>query len=182
MAAVLAVLAGVSAARPEGPPVVGAVVLRDQLAGGAVLTAADLAVREVVAADAPHGFLTGAAALVGRTLAGPAAEGQILTELALVSARSAVAAGHVVAPLRLTEAGLVRLLRPGDVVDVLGADERSAEAGVVATAVRVVTVPAADDTTSAESSGGLVLVEVSPAAATDLAQAAAVGSLTVTWR
>jgi Flp pilus assembly protein CpaB len=158
------------------------VVLRDQLAGGSVLTAADLVVREVVAADAPQGFLTDPGALVGRTLSAPAAEGQILTQLALVSARSTVAAGHVVAPLRLADAGVVELLRPGDLVDVLGADERTAEARVVAPAVRVVTVPARDDTTSAETSGGLVLVEVSATAASALVQAAAAGSLTVTWR
>jgi hypothetical protein len=161
---------------------VRAVVLRDQLAGGAVLTAADLVVREVFAADAPQGFLTEPGALVGRTLAGPAAEGQILTELAVVTARSTVAAGHVVAPLRLADAGLVELLRPGDLVDVLGADERTAEARVVAPAVRVVTVPAGDDATSTEASGGLVLVEVSATAASSLVQAAAAGSLTVTWR
>jgi hypothetical protein len=147
-----------------------------------VLTAADLVVREVVAADAPQGVLSDTGALVGRTLAGPAAEGQILTDLALVTARSTVAAGHVVAPLRLADAGLVELLQPGDLVDVLGADERSAEARVVAPAVRVVTVPARDDTTSTETSGGLVLVEVSATAATELVQAAAAGSLTVTWR
>jgi pilus assembly protein CpaB len=182
VAAVLAVLAGVSAARPEGPPLVSAVLTRHELRGGEVLGPADLVVHEVVAADAPHGFLTGTAAVVGRTLAAPAAEGQILTDLALVSARSTVAAGHVVAPLRLPDAGLVGLLRPGDVVDVIGADERSSEARVVAAGVRVVTVPAADDATSAETSGALVLVEVGASAATALAEAAAGGSLTVTWR
>ena len=52
----------------------------------------------------------------------------------------------------------------------------------VAPSVRVVTVPALDDAASAEASGALVLLEVSPSAATELAQAAATGSLTVTWR
>jgi Flp pilus assembly protein CpaB len=182
VAAVLTVLAGVSAARPEGPPVVSVVVARRELPGGAVLNAADLGVREVVADDAPHRFLTGTPALIGRTLAAPVAEGQILTDLALVSARSPVAAGHVVAPLRLPDAGVVGLLRPGDVVDVIGADERGSEARIVAAGVRVVTVPAVEDATSAETAGALVLVEVGAAAATALAQAAERGTLTVTWR
>ena len=182
LAAALAVLAGVSAARPEGPPVVSAVVLRAGLPGGTVLSPADLEVREVVARDAPRGFSSRTEELVGRTLAAPVPEGQVLTELAVVSGRSAVAAGHVVAPLRLADPELVRLLRSGDVVDVLGSDERSAEARVVAPAVRVVTVPTADDGASAETSGALVLVEVSPSAATALVQAAAGGTLSVTWR
>jgi hypothetical protein len=46
----------------------------------------------------------------------------------------------------------------------------------------VVTVPAVNDATSAETSGALVLVDVGASAATALAQAAAAGSLTVTWR
>ncbi|MFL6064411.1 MAG: hypothetical protein ACJ72G_07040 [Friedmanniella sp.] len=181
VAAALAVLAGVSAARPEGPPRVTAVVLQDELPGGAVLRPTQLEGREVLASDAPEGFLASEAGLVGRTLAAPAAKGQILTELDLVSTRSPVASGHVVAPLRLADPGLVRLLRTGDVVDVLAADEQSREARLVAQAVRVVTVPAVDDT-SPEASGALVLVEVSLSTATALAQAAANGSLTVTWR
>jgi hypothetical protein len=158
------------------------VVAQHQLPGGALVSDADLVVRKVVAADAPHGFLSETTAAVGRTVAAPVAEGQILTDLALVSTRAVVGAGHVVAPLRLADAGLVRLLRPGDVVDVVGADDRSSEARVVAAGARVVTVPAAQDTTSAESSGALVLVEVSAGAATALAQAGVGGSLTVTWR
>ena len=157
-------------------------VLRRQLPGGTVLSAADLQLRSVAAADAPRGARDGVDELVGRTLAAPAAEGQIVTDLALVAARSAVAAGHVVAPLRLADPGLVRLLRPGDLVDVIGADEQTSRASVVAPAVRVVTVPAVDQAAAPESSGGLVLVEVSPTAATALAQAAAAGSLSVTWR
>jgi pilus assembly protein CpaB len=182
LAAALAVLAGVSAARPEGPPRVTAVVLQDELPGGVVLHPADLEGREILASDAPEGFLPTTGGLVGRTLAAPAAKGQILTALDLVSTRSPVASGHVVAALRLGDPGLVRLLRTGDVVDVLAADEQTREARLVAQAVRVVTVPAVDADASPEASSGLVLVEVSASTATALAQATVNSSLTVTWR
>jgi len=161
---------------------VSAVVFRDEIAGGTILTADHVELRAIVAADAPEGFLRDTSGLVGRTLAAPVPAGQVLTELALVSPRVAVAAGQVVAPLRLADAGLVRLVRAGDVVDVLVADEHSGQARVVASSARVVTVPAADEATLAETSGGLVLVEASPSVATALAQAAASGSLSVTWR
>ena len=180
LAAALAVLSAVSAAMPEDPPTVEVVVARHEVRGGTVLAADDLELRTVLARDAPQHALTALEPLVGRTLAAPAAERQVLTDLALVSPRAAVAPGHVVAPLRLADAGLAALLRPGDVVDVLGADEQTAQARVVARAVRVVTIPPPLEETA--DSGALVLVEVGPTAATDLAQGAAAGALTVTWR
>jgi Flp pilus assembly protein CpaB len=157
------------------------VVARRQLRGGTVLTAGDLHVRPVVAADAPHRALSTVDTLEGRTLAAPVAEGQVLTELALVTARAAAGPGNVVAPLRLGDPGLMALLQAGDIVDVLAADEQGGQARVVARSVRVVTLPVRDEA-SAETAGALVLVEVSPSAATELAQAAVGGTLTVTWR
>jgi pilus assembly protein CpaB len=182
VAAMLAVLTAITAARPEGPAQVQAVVLRTERPGGARLAAGDLEVRAVTAADVPRGYLSDPGGTVGRTLAAPAAEGQVLTELALVTARAPVAAGHVVAPLRLVDADLARLLRPGDVVDVVAAEEQTAAARVVAPAARVVTVPAAGEDVPTEAPGTLVLVEVVPSAALALARAAAAGELSVTWR
>lgn len=175
-------LTGVSAARPEGPAQVQAVVLRSDLPGGTRLGPDDLEVRRVTAADAPRGLLDAPEQLVGRTLAAPAAGGQVLTELALVTARAPVAAGRVVAPLRLVDADLARLLRAGDVVDVLAADDQGTAARVVAPSARVVTVPSGSDEAATETPGTLVLVEVSPSAALALAQAGAAGTLSVTWR
>ena len=76
------------------------------------------------------------------------AEGQIITPAALTTARAGTTRGRVVAPLRLADADLVELLRPGDQVDVIAADPQSEQADVVARAVRVVTVPRADDPTA----------------------------------
>lgn len=182
VAAALAVLTSVSAALPEAPATTGVVVATQQLAGGTVLGAADVEVRQVSADDVPAGAATDPGTLLGGTLAGPVAEGQVLTDLVLVSARTTTAAGQVVAPVRLADAALARLLHPGDLVDVIAADGQGSKARVVARAVRVVTVPVVDETTAAEASGTLVLVQVPGSVAPDLAQAASTGTLTVSWR
>ena len=89
----------------------------------------------------------------------------------------------MIAPVRLADADLVELLRPGDHVDVIAADPQSEQADVVARTVRVVTVPRADDPTqSSESSGRLILIEVDPETARGLARAAVSATLTVIWR
>lgn len=61
----------------------------------------------------------------------------------------------VAAPVRIADAGAVRLLRPGDRVDVVAADGGSA-GRVVATGARVTAVPdfAADET------GALIVLSV----------------------
>ncbi|WP_375423429.1 RcpC/CpaB family pilus assembly protein [uncultured Friedmanniella sp.] len=182
VAAALAVLTSVSAALPEGPATTTVVVAAEELQGGKVLSPADVAVHQIAADDAPTRAVADPGLLLGRTLAAPVAAGQVLTDLALVSARTTTAAGQVVAPVRLADAGLAGLLHPGDLVDVIAADGQGTKARVVARAVRVVTVPVVDETTSTEASGALVLVQVSAEVAPDLAQAASTGTLTVSWR
>lgn len=182
IAAALAVLTGVSAALPPGPARVAVVVAADQLRAGTVLGAADVEVRQVVDDDVPTGAVADPDELLGRTLAAPVAEGQMLTDLALVSARTGTTAGQVVAPVRLADGGLGPLLHPGDLVDVIAADSQGGQARVVARAVRVVTVPVVDEASAAETSGALVLVRVAAGVAPDLAQAASTGTLTVSWR
>jgi Flp pilus assembly protein CpaB len=182
VAALGAVLTGIAAAAPEGPPTVEVVRAKRQLVGGAVISLGDVSVERVVAADAPEGAVSDPGALVGQTLAAPIARRQVLTSLAFISTRVGVARGHVLAPLRLADAELATLLHPGDVVDVLAADPQSEKAAVVAQAARVVTVPRLDDEAMADSSGALVLVDVDNATARVLARAAVSGTLTVIWR
>jgi pilus assembly protein CpaB len=181
LAAIAAVLTGVSAANPPSPPTVPVLRATTQLAGGAVVRSADLQVDDVVRGDAPVGALSDAADVVGKILAGPVAEGQMLTGLSLVSVRTALPRGHVVAPLRLADSDLAALLRPGETIDVVVADSQSEKATVVATGVRVVTIPAVTEKDPAQS-GALVLVEVDSAQAAVLARAAVSGTLTVLWR
>ncbi len=181
VAAVAAVLTGVSAVNPEGPPTLRVLRATTQLAGGAVVNSTDLQVSEVVRGDVPAGVLSDPGEVIGRRLAASVAEGQMFTDLTLVSVRTALPRGRVVAPLRLADADLAALLRPGEVVDIVLADSQAAKASVVATGVRVVTIPAVAEKDQAQS-GALVLVEVDPAQAAVLARAAVSGTLTVIWR
>jgi Flp pilus assembly protein CpaB len=183
LAALAAVLTGISAAAPDGPPTSTVVRTTTELPGGTRLTQADLRVDEVVAADVPERSVADPADLVGRTLAAPAARGQIVTELALTSARHPTGQGRVLAPLRLADAEVVALLRAGDVVDVLAADAQSERAYIVGRGVRVVTVPQPSEAVvGSDPAGALVLVEVDPETARVLARAAVAASLTVIWR
>ena len=57
----------------------------------------------------------------------------MLTADALASVDAAVGAGHVLAPVRLADADVVALLRPGDLVDVIAS---AADGGATTTVVR----------------------------------------------
>ena len=174
-------LTAISATVPDGPPRTPVVTAAARLTGGTVLTAADLEVHDLVTADLPAGAVRDPVGLVGRTLAAPVPEGQVVTELAVVGSQAGVATDHLLAPLRLADIGLTSLLRPGDVVDIIAADSQTTKAAVVARSVRVVTVPAVDEAAATETPGGLVLVEVSSTTATDLARAAAAGTVSIAW-
>lgn len=180
VAAVAAVLTGVAAVSPEGPPTLSVVRATTQIAGGAVVGPGDVEVAEVVAADAPEGAMTDPAAVLGRRLTAPVAEGQVLTGLALLSTRAGTP-GRVIAPLRLADADIAALLRPGQIVDVVATDQQTTNAAVVADGVRVVTIPAVGEQDGSQA-GALVLVEVTVEEATTLARAAVSGALTVIWR
>jgi len=156
---------------------------KTQLPGGTVLSASDLMVDHAVAADVPEGVATDPNDLVGKTLTAPVAKNQAMTPLTTTAARSAVPPGHVIAPLRLADAALASLLRPGDVVDVLAASSETEQAAVVAANARVVTVPAmSEDRTGQGPDGALVLIDVDGQTATVLAQAAAAATLSIIWR
>jgi len=183
VAAIAAVLTGISAAAPAGPVMITAVRARTQLAGGTVLSASDFSVDRVAAAAVPEGVVTDPDDLVGKTLAAPVAANQMMTLLATTSARGAVAAGHVIAPLKLADSGQAALLQPGDVVDVVAADAEAEQAAVIAARARVVTVPEVpDDRAGPAPEGALVLVDVDAQTATALAQAAASATLSIIWR
>lgn len=181
LAAVAAVLTGVAAVNPDGPPTLTVVRTRAQLAGGSVVGSGDVELAQVAVADAPAGAATDPAEVVGRRLAASVAEGQVLTGLALLSTRTSGVPGRVIAPLRLADSDIAALLRPGEIVDVVAADQQSTRAAVVASGVRVVTIPATPEQDSSQT-GALVLVEVNPDEATAIARAAVSGALTVIWR
>lgn len=183
LAALAAVLTGISAAAPEGPAMITVVKARSQLPGGTVVSAADLVLDRVAASDIPEGALTDPDALIGKTLAAPVAENQILTPLTASVVRTSVSPGHVIAPLRLADTALGALIRPGDVVDVIAANTQVEQAVVVAAGARVVTIPdLPDDRAGPGPDGALVLIDVDAQTASIVAQAAASSTLSVIWR
>ncbi|MFF5665638.1 hypothetical protein ACFY7F_22780 [Streptomyces griseofuscus] len=90
--------------------------------------------------------------------------------------------GLVAAPVRIADAATVRLLRPGDRVDVIAAQDPAAGGGggarVLARGVRVTRVPEPLD--GAAESGALVVLAVPRALAAGLVGASATARLAVT--
>ncbi|WP_431979973.1 hypothetical protein [Streptomyces qinglanensis] len=87
----------------------------------------------------------------------------------------------VSAPVRIADAATVRLLSPGDRIDVLASTSKSTSARVVARHARVAQVPGDRDTVSDEGADGALIVVVVPRrTAAALAGAAAASRLAVT--
>ena len=119
---------------------------------------------------------------MGSTLAGPARRGEILTDARVLGSRLAgMSAGPDarMVPLHLADAAVLDVIRPGDVVDVLGAP--AAEAGarprMLATGAVVILVSAA---AAGHGADRVVLVALPAAAATAVAGASLVQTVTLT--
>jgi Flp pilus assembly protein CpaB len=183
VAAVAAVLIGISAARPPEPPSVDVLRAVREIAAGSTLSAGDIRTDRIPVSAAPVSPLADSALAVGRTAAGTIGDGQVLTETDLGTPR----AGHgkVIAPFRLADAQVAQLLRVGDRVDVIAAGRSDGKAQVIAGDVTVVGLPhPADDggLGGGDSGGQLVLVEVDLTTATTLNDVAAAGRLSVALR
>ncbi|HET6355254.1 hypothetical protein [Streptomyces sp.] len=137
---------------------------RRALAAGLAMTAAALAASGAHGADAPGPDRPGAGA--------PAAAHR----------EPRPAAEMVSAPVRIADAATVRLLRPGDRVDVIAAANSPAgeasEARVVASGARVTDVPRASEVVG--DGGALVVLTVPRATAAALAGASTTSRLAVT--
>lgn len=180
-----AVAFAIDAVAPAPPATAAVVVAGRDLPAGLALHAGDLAVYRLPAAAVPAGVRDRPPDLIGRVLAGPVRRGEPLTDARLIGRGllAALPAGHVAAPVRLADAATTGLLRPGDLVDLVAA--RPADPGrrpggsLVARAARVLTVPAVADSTG---DGGLVVLDVDPATAMELAVAAVSARLSVVLR
>lgn len=175
------------AAVAAGPPTVAVVVARADLPPGSLLTADDLALARWPPGLVPDRAVGSPGELAGRTLAGPLAEGEPVTELRLVGPglTASLPPGQVAAPVRLADLAVTALVRPGDRVDVLATPPDATAAEVVVPGALVLAPPAADPVAadpvaSAGGAGGLLLLAVSPATARRLAAAAASDTLSVT--
>lgn len=178
----LLILALARVVSPPPPPTAPLLVAARALPGGAPITADDVRVIRVEPAAVPEQAFTESGSVVGKTLAAPMSKGSPLTAHSLVSARAA-APGRVLAPLRISDQDLARLLVVGDTVDILTASELGSS--VVAREALVMAIPAKQAETGFGPSGvggALIVVQVTPSEATALAAAAARGRLSVAWR
>ena len=187
----------ISALSPAPPPTARVAAAARDLSGGTTITADDLRTVRVPPDAVPAGAITDAKLLTGRVLAVPVRAGETITDVRLVG--PALLRGYgdrlVATPVRIADAGSARLLRPGDVIDVLaaggaadtsgdGASEAVAgEARLVASAVRVVAVPRDDESAlSGETfgEGALVVLATTSQTAARLASAAVTARLSLT--
>ncbi|MFE3638305.1 hypothetical protein [Streptomyces sp. NPDC059168] len=132
------------------------------LAAGLVVTAAALVAAGPRTADEPH--------RIDRARGHPATRPEQAPRTADV----------VTAPVRIADAATVRLLRPGDRIDVIAAEDTSAggAARVLVRGARVTKVP--EPLTGAAESGALVVLAVPRPAAAGLVGASATARLAVT--
>ena len=144
LAGLLALVAVGVAVLPDGPTVDVLVASRD-LAPGVPLGADDVRSVAVPPSSAPAGAASPRDAL-GRSLVSAARAGEPLTDARLAPADPGASSVAV----RLADAGVVGLLRPGSRVDVVGAesDVLAADASVVAVREGEVVVIAADRATA----------------------------------
>ncbi|MEY9992009.1 hypothetical protein ABIE67_004041 [Streptomyces sp. V4I8] len=129
------------------------------------------------------GLAVTAAALVA---AGPGKAGPARGHPVAEPVRQHRAVERVSAPVRIADGATVRLLRPGDRVDVIAAEESATggDARVVARGARVSKVPempeAPESLDAASGSGALVVLSVPRSTAARLAGASATARLAVT--
>ncbi len=121
----LVILAGIAALRPDpdGQRIDVVVAARD-LSPATALNADDVRLEKRLLATVPEGSQTDLATVDGVMLAGPARRGEILTDLRLLGPRLADAAAGPnarIVPVHLADTGLIDVIRPGDVVDILAA-------------------------------------------------------------
>lgn len=181
----LVVLAAVIALRPDpAHEQRDVVVAARDLSPGVTIGADDVALRRRPALTVPDGAATAVGDVVGATLAGPSRRGEVITDARILGSRLAgLSAGSDarVVPLHLADAAVLDLIRPGDVVDVLGAASADPEARprVVASDAVVVLVSVASPGPGARDDR-VVLVALPAAAANTLAGATLVQTVTLT--
>jgi pilus assembly protein CpaB len=180
---------GIQAVTPPPPRTESVLVAAKDLASGTRLSPDDVRLKGLAPASLPDGALRTRNLAAGRILGAPVRKGEVLTDVRLVS-RSLLDSygdGLVAAPVRIADAASVRLVVPGDVVDVLAAGpggdgSAPSDARVVAAAVPIVTIPPSAGSPlegTDVGQGALVIVVTLPETATRLAAAAVTDRLSL---
>jgi Flp pilus assembly protein CpaB len=188
-----ATAAALQALEPPAAPSVVVVTAARDVPSGTRLDGRDLTTARYPPGAVPDGSISDPRRATGRTLVSAARRGEPITDVRLAGAGAATgdAAALVQVPVRVADPDAAALLRPGDLVDVLGAglpetgdgSPFPSSARLLASAVRVVTVPRAAASGSAvPGEGSLVLLATTAATASRLAGAAVTDRLSVVLR
>jgi Flp pilus assembly protein CpaB len=181
----LVILAAVAALRPDpGDRLVDVVVAAHDLGPGTALSVDDVRIEKRSATTIPDGAQNMTDAVAGATLAGPARRGEVITDARVLGSRLAgLAAGPDarVVPLHLADGAVLDLIRPGDVVDVMGApDAGSSAEPTLAASDAVVVLVSPKQKAAGAGDDRVVLVALPARAANSLAAATLVQTVTLT--
>jgi Flp pilus assembly protein CpaB len=164
----------------RGAPTTPTVVAAHDLPSGATLRAADVRLADLPDDARPSGVLSTLDVVDGQLLAGAVRAGEPLTDVRLASAIPASGdPGTATVPVRLADAAVAELLRPGQRVDVVAAPEPGVPASVLAGGATVVTV---GEREASAAKGPLVLLRLPEAIATRVAAISLERPVTVTLR
>ncbi|AKK29217.1 SAF domain-containing protein [Mycobacterium sp. EPa45] len=184
-AGVLVVLAGIAALRPDPDTHrTDVVVAAHDLSPGLALSSDDVKLEKRSAATIPDGARTTVDDVAGATLAGPARRGEVLTDARLLGSRlTGLSAGPDarVVPLHLADTAVLDVIRPGDVVDIMGAADGGGDARPMLAATNAVVVMVSPKQKAAGAGDDRVVLVALPAAgAHALAAATLVQTVTLT--
>lgn len=183
---IAALLLGVGAAvavrslAPPPPPTATVLVAARDLPAGRDLQRADLVAVELPPDVVPEGV---AADPVGRRLAAPLRTGEAVTDVRLVGPALGAAqpAGNVTVPVRLSDAGQVALLSPGDRISLLGTDPQAGTTAVLAREATVLAVPDPAAANDGALPGRLVVLALDSDDVYHVTAATAAELVTYTW-
>ncbi|NEW41388.1 flagellar biosynthesis protein FlgA [Nocardia cyriacigeorgica] len=166
------------------------VVTAHDLPPGHLLESSDLRVVDRESGALPAGAIRDPAPLIGATLTGAMRGGEILTDLRVIGPRLAAVAGGApdarIVPIRLADTAVADILRAGDRVDVIAAEESdratSRPARTLATDAAVILISGTPGATPTRSADRVVLVAMAADHAATVAAASLSTALTVVFR
>lgn len=184
LAAGLLVLGGLLLADPGSARGAPTVLAAHDLSSGAMLRAGDVRLADLPDEARPSGVLSTLDAVDGRLLAGAVRAGEPLTDVRLATSPAPGDPGTATVPVRLADAAVSELLRPGQRVDVVAAPAPDVPAAVLAGGATVVTVGHQDPAPpmGRPDKGPLVLLRLPEAIATKVAAISLERPVTVTLR
>lgn len=169
------------AVQPPAAPSHPVVVAAHAVGTGGVLGADDLRLARYPDGAVPEGALTTLPAAVGRRVTAGLSPGEPLTAARLLDDDARAAPGRVALAVRLPDAGLAGLLRPGERIDLLATDARGGGARTVASDVVVLALPPRAASGPADEPGRPVVLEVASAEVADVTDAAVRLFLSWAW-